>query len=601
MYYCELVEGSLSNRNKIVPLSEIKPFKRTSEAYISLYSYDEEIVAHIKEKKGVVGFIGKQYMRVFYFDIDYGENIEIARQSSVALIQHINTKYGVSFDDFLIYFSGGKGFHIGLPQALFGGIKGDTHLPEKTKKMAILMAGGVPHVDYKIYNTNRLFRLPNSKHKETGLYKIPLLYSELCGSIDNITTIAKDVRIEFLQTKGEIIPNKKLCELNEFTFKNEIKKERISFKPPNIGNRNDSIFRQAIRLYKAGLSEIDVTTLINNTNLASLDPLSAKEIEKILNSAFTYKKIVESVPFGTFEDYIGEWGNYISAERKKLTMVFKEFDEDIKNKISGKLILIIGSNGTKKSLFGQNIIFDNIKLGARCIYSTMEMSIPEFMSRVINNVLIGKNYNASYELELIEEKNKGEGIRIVKENVASFYTDKLIITDAGSMTPEKYEVLIGDIAKKIGNVDLLIVDGLGMMGGTGNEMQDYAENSKGLKELAKKWDIPIFLICHFNKSGEQFIRDGGRVLRGTEKTVDNCDLYMSTSLIIDEDKSEINRLEYRKDKGMVFFYNKRGSGNRILNVYDFDPITLRIKPNNEMPYTYEVNIRKFKKDIITFD
>jgi len=80
MYYCELVEGSLSNRNKIVPLSEIKPFKRTSEAYISLYSYDEEIVAHIKEKKGVVGFIGKQYMRVFYFDIDYGENIEIARQ-----------------------------------------------------------------------------------------------------------------------------------------------------------------------------------------------------------------------------------------------------------------------------------------------------------------------------------------------------------------------------------------------------------------------------------------------------------------------------------------------------------------------------------------
>jgi DNA primase catalytic subunit len=94
-------------------------------------------------------------------------------------------------DDLYIWFTGGRGFHV-LAKKSFG-LSTDT--PAKVKRDAESIAGNIKTWDSSVYDRTRLWRVPNSKHGKTGLYKIPLLASEVfCLSMDGIKTLAKKQR-----------------------------------------------------------------------------------------------------------------------------------------------------------------------------------------------------------------------------------------------------------------------------------------------------------------------------------------------------------------------------------------------------------------------
>ena len=113
-------------------------------------------------------------------------------------------------------------------------------------------------------------------------------------------------------------------------------------------------------------------------------------------------------------------------------------------------------------------------------------------------------------------------------------------------------------------IDILIVDGLAGMGGSGSETEMYSKHSKELKALANKWKILVILICHASKGGKKTDRDLSGLVRSSEKIIDNCDFYITTSLF-KESKDEFNQ-QY----GAMRLINKRGSGNTIDTVYDFN-------------------------------
>ena len=70
------------------------------------------------------------------------------------------------------------------------------------KYIANFAKGFTPNktVDTQIYDNKRLFRIPNTRHEKSGLYKIPITLNELQTlSIDQIREMAVKQRVIELQ------------------------------------------------------------------------------------------------------------------------------------------------------------------------------------------------------------------------------------------------------------------------------------------------------------------------------------------------------------------------------------------------------------------
>jgi KaiC/GvpD/RAD55 family RecA-like ATPase len=164
---------------------------------IHLYLYDDSAKEYFKEHgDSIKGYTGKAWTETLYWDLDCEGDFEKVRDSSLKLLHKLEE---LDFaDSTQIYFSGHKGVHI------------FTHTstkfnPEETRNTCynLAMEAGVdPSVlDTSVYNVNRIFRIENTKHQKSGLYKVELYYDELSeSSLGDIKTIASGIRT----TKNEV-------------------------------------------------------------------------------------------------------------------------------------------------------------------------------------------------------------------------------------------------------------------------------------------------------------------------------------------------------------------------------------------------------------
>jgi hypothetical protein len=88
-------------------------------------------------------------------------------------------RYGIDGDALLIFFSGNKGYHVGLPSAMWAAEPDiDFHRFARHFAEQLATAAGV-RIDSAIYDRVRAFRAPNSRHPKTGLHKRRLEFDEL--------------------------------------------------------------------------------------------------------------------------------------------------------------------------------------------------------------------------------------------------------------------------------------------------------------------------------------------------------------------------------------------------------------------------------------
>ena len=281
--------------------------------------------------------------------------------------------------------------------------------------------------------------------------------------------------------------------------------------------------------------------------------------------------------------WFDEWVDGIKEDQNKISLKFPLFDNEMRGKLRGKLGVIIHYGGTKKSLLAQNIAYHNIlENNHRVIYSSMEMGVTELGSRFIDIVIDfhDTNRNASSVLEDCYKKNPSEVMKYL-ESVGQGYGDRLQITQNSGLTCEEYKALIERVRTNTGPVDMLIVDGLSMMGGKGSELERADIHTRGLKELAKDNNILVLCIVHASRGGEKHHRDVSKLARGSEKIIDNCDFYICPSLIMD------GLDDYRKDIGYLRLVNKRGSGNVVNLIYSFLPKRLLMEQSSLNPRDYE--------------
>ena len=320
----ELCERDIRNRGTVLAISDINKEPAAFERYCSLFSFDRSFPEYVKLNGSVSGYKGNMHADAMWFDID-NTDLTMAKASTKALIQALNTEYEVHTDAIFIYFSGNKGFQIALLPKLFGQIEPgpDLHLRMKTFALSF----NISDIDTKIYDSVRLFRMNNSVNAKSGLYKIQISYDE----IDTAETLATAPRI--IKKKYNFLTNPKL--------QNCLKENLAFFKEPEVGTRNNKLFRLACLLFSKGLDKSAVTELINAMNK---NGLPQREVDTLIDSASKYRQ-KESVVVKPFYEWAEEWEQGLHEERD-LTTIFPSIDRDIKS-FRGKLAAFVGYGGTK--------------------------------------------------------------------------------------------------------------------------------------------------------------------------------------------------------------------------------------------------------------
>lgn len=148
------------------------------EAYLSAFCFGDDFREHLDRFKSVRGFEGVTWSPWVWFDIDRPD-LDAAVADCRRLIAGIENRYRLD-DGVLVFFSGSKGFHCGLPTSLFGDVCGSTsfHLIARRFAETTATRHGVA-IDVGVYDRVRPFRAPNSRHPKTGRHKRRLTAGEL--------------------------------------------------------------------------------------------------------------------------------------------------------------------------------------------------------------------------------------------------------------------------------------------------------------------------------------------------------------------------------------------------------------------------------------
>jgi hypothetical protein len=161
-----------------------------SEAYLSAFQFAADFAEHLNATGSTAGFAGSTWAPWLWFDLDAPDDPSHAQQDAAGLVEWLAENARVDLDGLLVFFSGAKGFHVGLPTALWAPSPGvDFHRTARRFAEAVADAAAVT-IDTGVYDRVRAFRAPNSKHPKTGRHKRRLTFDDLSGPIGSILDLA---------------------------------------------------------------------------------------------------------------------------------------------------------------------------------------------------------------------------------------------------------------------------------------------------------------------------------------------------------------------------------------------------------------------------
>ncbi|MCE2812129.1 MAG: hypothetical protein LW850_17215 [Planctomycetaceae bacterium] len=148
-----------------------------AECYLSAFCFGDAFRRYIETNRTTKGYIGESFAIWLWFDIDR-EDFEQATIDARRLACGLGDRYAID-DELLVFFSGSKGYHLGLPTSLWEPLPGPSfsaYCRAFAESIASLFKVGI---DASVYDRVRAFRAPNSKHPKTGLHKRRVLVDEL--------------------------------------------------------------------------------------------------------------------------------------------------------------------------------------------------------------------------------------------------------------------------------------------------------------------------------------------------------------------------------------------------------------------------------------
>jgi hypothetical protein len=277
--YTLITVGGFS-RGKTIRLDSIRK-EYSKPAYAHTMCYNDRFLQFFEKEATSRDFCGPKYPRQIFIDIDGSKgDRESLKSATYEFINDFVHQYGVDVNCIGIYFSGKKGFHIEIPPSLFGIAPG--YNVEKSIKALVahlidsrrIQAG----VDMCIYSSNRMFRLANSVHQDSGLYKIPLKLDELLKlSISQIELLAENPRTSSWMVKGAPVPELVALweEVQLLSNRSPLKELHLLLQETAFnGSRHNKAFEIARKAKFVGYDENTILTLLLSWNNKNDPPIS---------------------------------------------------------------------------------------------------------------------------------------------------------------------------------------------------------------------------------------------------------------------------------------------------------------------------------------
>lgn len=186
-----------------INVSELKTFQMEQAENFNCFASIQTFLQKTKPEKK-----GELHIAPMYFDLDYENNPDIAKQEAVKVIDFFIKELGLEPYDIRVFFSGSKGFHILIDEQALG-----VQPREDLQKVYKYLAGYIKNrlgtwvqvdgkdtllplesIDLVVYTCPRMLRLPNSVHQKTKLHKVELNLDELELPLEILRTIAAKPR-----------------------------------------------------------------------------------------------------------------------------------------------------------------------------------------------------------------------------------------------------------------------------------------------------------------------------------------------------------------------------------------------------------------------
>lgn len=220
-------------------------------------------------------------------------------------ITHLHHLYGLDpKQDMRFFFSGKKGLSLLIsPIAL--GYSPDENLNIYFKAIAEDIRRYVPHgtLDLSIYDRKRLWRLVNSKHEATGLFKIPLTMeearTEVLADVQALARNPREMEYPTSSKKREKVKPRLALVLGQTSHGSGMVPTRpLSYTPPCVtfleengvdeGQRNVATAALANFYQQAGYQMEEIIQRMKEWNSNHCQPpLSGQEVERTARSAVT--------------------------------------------------------------------------------------------------------------------------------------------------------------------------------------------------------------------------------------------------------------------------------------------------------------------------
>lgn len=521
MFYVNLREG-LNSKPLLVKANEnvenlIK--NPNKDWYVSLFKYNENHKKHLEEN-GTLSGIRDTVTDKLYFDFDNKTNLDLARQDAVLAATRLIER-GIEEDSIQCFFTGAKGFNleVALNQKI---------TPEQFKAIVFNIAGDLNTFDKVVNDPNRIVRIPNTKHQDTGLYKIELEPHELVElDIEEIKEKAKKRRILKRETKMSNLSQ----ELLNIKFEQSVEKiqQELTFDITEIdlkqrpkgfdesrwllangffrhGERNHSMLCLAAT-YKNLFypEELTKNLLVGVAEIQAKrtgeDVFPEKEIDLVVDQVYgpNWKggQFTTRDPNNWLAQYARKMGLNIKEDEdtpktiEAIAPSFVKFIQEIeKNTIKtgidqlDKIIpMTVGSNigvvagpGVGKTALALKILKNNSKQGITSVFASLDMSRNRLFEKVVYNVtgmsrddMYKAFREGKYEDILKKVKTEYGNVWFYDKTAASMYDIKEFVKNVEQTTGEKVKLLLIDYFERV-NSD--VSDDTAASKKVANEIQD---------------------------------------------------------------------------------------------------------------------------------
>lgn len=523
----EYAIGGVGNRGNFKTVTSVLDVdgygKRQTDSFTTVYLHTEEIQKYhatnkVDGRNSISGYSGVTLSEFLHFDFD-SSDLESARSDAINFIGFINEKYSVEFNQFRIWFTGSKGFHVFL---LFPGMTPSVVNAKRVRDYCHFLAKDFKTFDVSPYDVTRLWRIPNSINSKSGLFKIPLTWSEL-GNLDipKIKELACNERkVEWLPLSEFSCIEEMLREIgsNIITVKQETKVIdgiRSGFKE---GDRNNGLLRVAGLLHSKGVDYSmtkAILTAVNGHNNMGLDD---REIENVAKSIQRYER-PESEP-GVFEvkhfcQLQNEWLSVVT-KNIRTEFGFLTMDKVYKTFTEGELFLVAARSGVGKTTMGmellKNITNNEKRYG---LMVSLEMTGAMIFQRGAMMTFNRGGLSVSSE----EAINIGIQDEDKRTDVINAFNYSLVV-DTPGLDLEGVERLIFQLKREY-NINFVVIDYMGYIHDKekGSAYEKASRIAKGLKELAKKTGCRVMVLVQTSRASEDgmepvklhHLRDSGAI------------------------------------------------------------------------------------------